>query len=253
MEAASGAPLRADHIGKSYSGTVWALRGLSLAVSGGEIVGVLGENGAGKTTAIRILTGLLRPSEGTVHVNGERLDESPAKLRSRIGVLFGAEPGLYGKLTGRENIAYFAGLNGLDRKTTDRGVTELAEKLDCSAYIDRRSSRYSTGMKQKVALARTVIHRPDILIFDEPTSGLDVVSTELVHRFLHTQREEGRAIVISSHSTDEVERLCDRIVVLRNGVEVARGAPQTISHGVPFRRWFLSLQQGPTADRGGRR
>ncbi|MFW5776297.1 MAG: ABC transporter ATP-binding protein [Spirochaetota bacterium] len=237
------ASVEARALSKSYRPGAWALRDLSFELRAGEIVGLLGENGAGKTTTLRLLCSLLSPNSGAVCINGMRVGpDSPASRRA-IGVMFGAEPGLYERLTGRENIEYHARLNGLTRAAASERADSLATMLGMHEYIDRMVRTYSSGMRQKTALARTVAHDPPILLFDEPTSGLDVSSTETVHDFLRERRAAGHAILLSSHRLDEVERLCDRLIVLHEGRMAASGTPRELALEAngDLRSRFLSI------------
>ncbi len=203
-------------LSKTFNG-VKAVSDLSFTVRQGEIVGLLGENGAGKTTTLRMLATMLKPTAGTATVAGHDIITAPAAVRSQIGILFGGESGLYDRLTARENITYFAQLNGMDRNTTAARVNALSVLFGMEEYIDRRVGTFSRGMRQKTALARSVVHRPAVMLFDEPTTGLDVSSSLIVQDFITRCREEKRAILFSSHKTDEIEKLCDRVIIIHQG------------------------------------
>ncbi|MFP4378053.1 MAG: ATP-binding cassette domain-containing protein [Spirochaetales bacterium] len=231
--------LSATSLSKSYTRGERALDDFSLVLAHGEIVGLLGENGAGKTTALRILSGLLAPDAGSVSVAGCLLSEARSRALREIGVLFGAAPGLYERLSGRENIEYFARLQGLSAQAARSRTREICALLQMEQYVDARVATYSTGMRQKTALARSVVHEPRVLLFDEPTSGLDVTATDVIHEFLLDQRERGRAILFSSHAVEEVERLCDRVIILAGGATVARAA--AFGDAALFRDRFKAL------------
>lgn len=202
---------------------ILAVDGISFSVAKGEIVGLVGENGAGKTTTLRMLATMLKPSSGTAAVNGYDIQRQPSQVRGEIGILFGGEVGLYDRLTGRENISYFAELNGMTKSETAASINELVNLLDMQGYIDRRVGKFSRGMKQKVAVARSIVHKPSVMLFDEPTAGLDVSAARIVQDFILHCKEEKKAIIFSSHSMSEVEKLCDRIVMIHKGKIVEQG------------------------------
>jgi len=190
---------------------------ISFKVSNGEIVGLLGENGAGKTTALRILATMLKPTVGNAVVNGKDVVKSPQNVRKEIGVLFGGESGIYDRLTARENIRYFAELNDMPKEKINPRINYLSKIFNMEEYIDRKAGKFSKGMKQKVALARSIVNDPDVMLFDEPTSGLDVTAAREVHGFVKSCKEEGKTIIFSSHSMQEVEKLCERVVIIHKG------------------------------------
>lgn len=202
---------------------VLAVDTISFHVAKGEIVGLVGENGAGKTTTLRMLATMLKPTGGTAAIGGYDILRQPGKVRGEIGILFGGEVGLYDRLTGRENIEYFAALNGMTREETAASIDKLIRLLDMEEYIDRRVGKFSRGMKQKVAIARSIVHQPTVMLFDEPTAGLDVSATRIVQDFILHCKQEEKAIVFSSHSMTEVEKLCDRLVIINKGRIVEDG------------------------------
>lgn len=205
-----------------------AVNDISFKVCEGEIVGLLGENGAGKTTTLRMLATMLRPTGGTAKINGFDIMSEADKVRGQIGILFGGEVGLYDRLTARENIRYFAELNGMSKEETNKSIENLTKALSMEEYIDRRVGKFSRGMKQKVAIARSIVHEPKVMLFDEPTAGLDVTSAKIVQDFIKRCKEENRAIIFSSHSMAEVEKLCDRIVIINKGRIVEEGTVQQL-------------------------
>lgn len=202
---------------------VKAVDSLSFNVERGEIVGLLGENGAGKTTTLRMIATMLKPSGGTAKIEGFDILEDPYKVRSEIGILFGGEVGLYDRLSARENISYFGKLNGMDKKEMEESIEYLIKILKMEEYIDRRVGKFSRGMKQKVAIARSIVHNPKVMLFDEPTAGLDVTSSRIVQDFIKKCKEDNKSIIFSSHSMLEVERLCDRIIIIHKGKIVEEG------------------------------
>jgi sodium transport system ATP-binding protein len=189
----------------------------------GEIFGLLGENGAGKTTTLRMLATMLQPTSGQVLMDGHDTVKEPEKVRAKIGILFGGETGLYDRLTAYENIAYFGELNGMGKQEINRRINQLVDAFAMHEFIDKRTSKLSKGMKQKVAFARSIVHNPDIMLFDEPTSGLDVGAAREVHEFILECKAEGKTIIFSSHSMQEVEKLCDRIGIIHKGKLVEIG------------------------------
>ena len=205
-------------------GTFTAVDKISFRVDKGEIFGLLGENGAGKTTTLRMLATMLQPTSGYATLGGRDVTKEPEKVREHIGILFGGESGLYDRLTASENISYFGELNGMDRAAVNERIRQLAAAFDMQDIMDRRASKLSKGMKQKVSFARSIIHNPDVMLFDEPTSGLDVGATREVHAFILNCKAEGKTILFSSHSMGEVDKLCDRIGIIHKGRLVETGS-----------------------------
>lgn len=205
------------------SKTIKAVDSVSFKVNQGEIVGLLGENGAGKTTTLRMIATMLKPTGGTAVVNGYDIVKDSKKVRGEIGILFGGEVGLYDRLTARENIKYFSELNGMSDKETDERINYLINMLDMKDYIDRRVGKFSRGMKQKVAIARSIVHNPSVMLFDEPTAGLDVTAARIVQDFIRKCKEDNKAIIFSSHSMAEVERMCDRVIIIHKGKIIEEG------------------------------
>ncbi len=186
----------------------------------GEVFGLLGPNGAGKTTTLRMLATLLAPDEGTARLDGHDVREAPEAVRRAIGYL-SSNTGLYGRLTSREMIAYFARLQGVG--DADGRTDALIRRFGLEAYATRRCDKLSTGNKQKVSIARAIVHDPPILIFDEPTSGLDVIVAQTVLEFIEEVRDAGRCVLYSTHIMSEAERLCDRIGIIHRGRLLAVG------------------------------
>lgn len=231
-----------EALSKSY-GALEAVRDLSLAVAPGEIYALLGPNGAGKTTALRCLATLLRPTTGTASVDGADVRDEPLAVRRRIGFL-AASMGLYERLTARELIEYFGRLHGLEGPALDRRVDALVELFGIGDFARRYCGRLSTGQRQRVAVARAIVHDPPALLLDEPTLGLDVISGETIYAFVREERERGKAILFSTHQMAEVELLADRVGVLCRGRLVAEGAvPELLERtGEPnLARAFLRL------------
>lgn len=221
--------IKVENLTKRF-GTFTAVNKVSFEVEKGEIFGLLGENGAGKTTTLRMLATMLKPTEGTALMAGFDVVSEPEKVRSKIGILFGGETGLYDRLTCEENIAYFGQLNDMGRDEIDKRIKIMAKAFGMEEYIKRRAGKLSKGMKQKVAFARAIIHDPDIMLFDEPTSGLDVSAIKDVHDFIRTCKTDGKTIVFSSHTMSEVEKLCDRIAIINKGVLVEKGKVEDLKN-----------------------
>ncbi|AQM61383.1 ATP-binding cassette domain-containing protein [Clostridium baratii] len=190
---------------------------VSFKVNPGEIVGLLGENGAGKTTTLRMISTMLKITSGEAIVNNFSANKEPIKVRNEIGILFGGDVGLYDRLTARENIKYFANLYGMSDKDADVRIDELAKKFNMEEYIDKRVSKFSRGMKQKVSIARSIVHNPSVMLFDEPSTGLDVTAARTIQDFILDCKKENKTILFSSHSMREVEKLCDRVVIINKG------------------------------------
>lgn len=196
---------------------------LSFNVKEGEIVGLLGENGAGKTTTLRMISTMLKPTEGTIKVNEYDVVKNSSQVRREIGVLFGGEVGIYDRLSARENIEYFGRLYGMTKENIDKRIEELTQDLKMEEYIDKRAGKFSRGMKQKVSIARTIVHSPKVMLFDEPSTGLDVSAARVIHEFILKCKSENKIILLSSHSMEEVEKLCDRLVIIHSGKLVDEG------------------------------
>lgn len=203
-------------ISKKFN-TTDALSGVSFDVHEGEILGLLGENGAGKSTLLRIISTMLRPTSGTAVVNGYDIIKNPKEVRKTVGILFGSEVGLYERLTARENIEYFAQLNGMTKNDSDKRINYLIERFSFADYADKQVGTFSKGMKQKVAIARSIVHDPSVMLFDEPESGLDFKAAKIVFDFMETCKSEGKSIIFSSHSMESIKNYSDNMVVLHKG------------------------------------
>ena len=189
----------------------------------GEIFGLLGPNGAGKTTTLRMVTTVLKPTSGTARINGFDIIESPREARKQLGFV-ASDTGLYERLTPREILEYFGRLSKYPVDRLPQRIEELARLLDLTSFIDSRCDKLSTGMKQKVSIARSIVHDPTVLILDEPTSGLDVLAAQALHEFIMQAKELGKCVVLSSHTMSEVEKLCDRIGIIHRGKLLAVGS-----------------------------
>ncbi|AWX54263.1 ATP-binding cassette domain-containing protein [Brevibacillus brevis] len=194
-----------------------AVQQVSFRVEAGEVYGLLGENGAGKTTTMRMMATVLTPTEGDIEISGFSVRQQPLEVRRRIGILFGGDVGLYSRLTARENIAYFGRLYGLEQARLAERIHSLSRMLEMEDFIDRRVGAFSRGMKQKVAIARTLVHDPDVILLDEPTTGLDVTAATIFRRMVRKLQEEGKTILFSSHNMGEINKLCKRVALIHKG------------------------------------
>jgi ABC-2 type transport system ATP-binding protein/sodium transport system ATP-binding protein len=193
-----------------------AVNSLSFHVGSGEVYGLLGPNGAGKTTTIRMIMGLLEPDSGHVEINGVRSDRGSSEIRRQLG-LISTNDGVYPWLTVREMLLYFADLYAVDMEIATERLKELALLLDIGRFLDQRCSTLSTGQKQRVTLARGLMHDPPVMLLDEPTRGLDVVGSQTVFRVIDLLRQRGKSVLLSTHRLDEAERVCDRFGLLHRG------------------------------------
>ena len=205
-------------------GEIRAVDDVSFTCRPGQIYGLLGANGAGKTTTLRLLATLLRPTSGSATVAGFDAAKQPERVRANVGFL-ATSTALYGRLTARETITYFARLNGLSDEAIAGRVARLADELGLHEFLDRRVEKFSTGMKQKTSIARTLVHDPAVLIFDEPTIGLDVMTARNIVRFVRDCRTRGKTVIYSTHVMSEVEKLCDVVGIIHHGRLVAEGTP----------------------------
>jgi sodium transport system ATP-binding protein len=218
--------IHVDHLTKVYEdpdgGEVAAARDVSLTCNAGEIYGLLGPNGAGKTTTLRCLATILTPTSGTATIAGHDLVKEPKAVRRRIGFL-SANTGLYARLTPRETLRFFGELHGLHGDTLNRRVEDVLTLFDITGYADRPNDRLSTGMKQRVGLARAVVHDPPVLILDEPTSGLDPIVSRTVEQAVKSLASAGKCVLFSTHLLSQAEEICDRIGVIGQGRVLAEG------------------------------
>ncbi|MDO8472379.1 MAG: ATP-binding cassette domain-containing protein [Dehalococcoidia bacterium] len=211
----NGPLLQVQGLTKDYNG-FRAIEDISFEASGGEIFGLLGPNGAGKTTTIRLISAILSPTRGTARICGYDVRETPEAVRRNIGMLT-TEMGVYDRLSGREYLRYFGALYSMAHDRTEARIRELSQLLEMEDFLDRRTSSYSTGMKQKLSIARSVLHDPSIVILDEPTSGLDVLAAQTVLNFMRRSRDQGRLVVLSTHHMPDAEKLCNRAAILHHG------------------------------------
>jgi ABC-2 type transport system ATP-binding protein/sodium transport system ATP-binding protein len=199
-----------------------AVNQVSFTVAAGEVYGLLGPNGAGKTTTIRMILGLLRPTSGQASIAGFRSSEFPDEVKRRVG-LVSASAGLYQQLTVREMLLFFADLYGVPPADAAIELRRLEGLLGLGEFIGQRCATLSTGQKQRVNLARALIHRPPVMLLDEPTLGLDVLGSQVINEYIEHLRTEGKAVILTTHRLDEAERLCGRFGLLHRGRIVIEG------------------------------
>jgi sodium transport system ATP-binding protein len=217
-------------IGKRTAETIKAVNGVSFAAQDGAILGLLGANGAGKTTSLRMVASLLNMDKGRIQIDDVEVVHGQTASQARLGILSDAR-GLYPRLTARENIHYYGKLHGMDKALIEKRTDQLAHWLEIKNLLDRRTEGFSQGERMKIALARALIHDPQNIILDEPTNGLDVVATRALREFLRwlrTPEGGGKCIVFSTHIMQEVERLCDTVVIVAQGKTVAKGTVQEL-------------------------
>jgi len=223
-------------------GAVEAVGGVSFTVRAGEIFGLLGPNGAGKTTTLRMLAGLIAPTAGRATVDGLDVATDAQRVRAMTGVLT-ESPGLHARLTARQNLAYYGRLYGLQGAALSAAVDRYLAVVGLTDVADRKAGVFSKGMRQKVAIARALLHEPKVIYLDEPTSALDPTAAKGVRDFVATLREAGRSIVICTHNLDEAERLCDRIAIM-SGTIRAEGTPAELRHAAGRQITRVSLDGG---------
>ncbi|GAB4480599.1 MAG: ABC transporter ATP-binding protein [Anaerolineae bacterium] len=199
-----------------------AVQDVSLVVQPGEVLALLGPNGAGKTTTVRMLTSILKPTAGTARVAGADVVMQPERVRASVGVLT-ENHGLYLRMRGREYLDFYGDLYGIPPAQRGERAVRLAERFGIADALDRRLGEYSKGMRQKLALVRSMMHDPPVLLLDEPTSAMDPYSARLVRDAIHDLRGDGRAVILCTHNLPEAEELADRIAIIRQGEIIARG------------------------------
>jgi ABC-2 type transport system ATP-binding protein/sodium transport system ATP-binding protein len=244
--------IEASHLCRTFAvpgSLVQAVEDVSFSVASGEVYGLLGPNGAGKTTTIRMILGLLAPTSGRATVAGFSAAEFPNEVKRRVG-LVSATAGLYQHLSVREMLLFFADLYGVEPRDARTELDRLAHLLGFTDLLDRRCATLSTGQRQRINLARALIHRPPVLLLDEPTLGLDVLGSQVVVEFVTHLRREGKAAILTTHRLEEAERLCDRFGLLHRGrlviagtldeLRLATGRPTLVD-------MFLKLTEPPPA------
>ncbi|MBE2253693.1 MAG: ATP-binding cassette domain-containing protein [Myxococcus sp.] len=226
--------IRVDGLTKTFTtgrggqrAVIHAVRGVSFTAPDGAITALLGPNGAGKTTTLRMVSTLVKPDSGSAQVGGVDVVTNERQVRADLGVLSDAR-GLYTRLSARENIRYYGELRGLGGPALEERIASLAHLLEFEPLLNRRTEGFSTGEKLKVALARALVHDPKHVLLDEPTNGLDVVSARALRRMLVRLKESGKCLVFSSHVMQEVEALCERVVIIAKGQTMHEGTVEEL-------------------------
>ena len=232
-----------EHLTRRFDDNI-AVNDLNLEVRSGEVFGFLGHNGAGKTTTVRLLNGVLEAHAGKIRVLGLNPINDGSALRFRSGVLT-ESISLDNRLTARDNLHIYADLFGVPRSIVKSRVAELFEFFELSEHANERVSGYSTGMRQRLALARTLLHEPEILFLDEPTSGLDPLAAHQVNELIsNLSREKGRTVFLCTHNLVEAQKLCDRVAVMEHGKLVALGTPSELAHQY-VKRLDVQIEMAP--------
>jgi ABC-2 type transport system ATP-binding protein len=223
--------IETNDLSKQYNNDFWAVDGVTLNVQPGQILALLGQNGAGKTTTVRMLTALLSPTRGWARVGGYDVAKHPQEVRANVGVLT-EQHGLYMRMTGEEYLDYFGKIYSLDAKTRKSRSDYLLDYFGLKEAAHRRSGEYSKGMKQKLALARALIHDPVVLLLDEPTSAMDPESAQLVRSEISRLRSSKRTIIICTHNLAEAEALADQIAIIYRGKILLNGTLEELKRAV---------------------
>ncbi len=218
--------IQTENLHKRF-GAVTALDGIGFTARDGQVTGLIGPNGAGKTTVLRIIYTVMHPDSGSASVDGLDTVANRRDVQRRIGVLPDTR-GLYPRLTAREHVRYFGRLHGMNGTNLERRIGKLIETLGLTEFADRPAKGFSKGQVRKVALARTLVHRPKNLLLDEPTNGLDIASSRVVHGLIREIRDQGRCVLFCSHIMQEVASICDHIVVIARGRVVAEGTTKEL-------------------------
>ena len=220
-----------QHLSRRF-GSHLAVDDVSFRLERGEVVGFLGPNGAGKTTTMRMLATLLEPTSGTATVLGSDLVRDARAIRRRLGAVLAGERSLYWKLTARENLEYFAALYHIPRPVAKRRIAELLERLDLVNRADELVERYSSGMKQRVAIAKALLPNPPVLLLDEPTIGLDPQSARNLRELILETRAEGRTVLLTTHYMEEADQLSDRVGIIDGGEVIALDSPAELKRAI---------------------
>lgn len=222
-----------------------AVDGINLTVAEGELFGFLGPNGAGKTTTLRMIAGILRPTSGTVEIGGINVDREPVKAKARLGFI-PDRPFVYDKLTGVEFLRFAAALYGQDGPAVERRIDELLDLFELTQWRDELTESYSHGMRQKLIISGALVHRPDVIVVDEPMVGLDPRGARILKDLFRRFVDRGGTVLMSTHTLEVAEALCDRIAIVHKGRIAAQGTmtelrSQTASEGMSLEQLFLKL------------
>jgi len=236
--------LQIKNIVKKF-GSFTAVNRINVHINQGELYGFLGPNGAGKTTTIKMIAGIYAPTSGSISINGIDISKDPVKAKLQIGYV-PDQPYLYDKLTGREFLYFSGGLYNLDKKTIQHKIDELVDILKIESWLDKRTEKYSQGMRQRITIASALLHDPKLIVLDEPMIGLDPQSAVLVKKILNQKVSEGASVFVSTHSLSFAEEICSRIGIIKAGTiiyEDKREAIETIKANLNsnFEEVFLEL------------
>jgi len=212
--------------------SVLAVEDISFSIAKGELFGLLGPNGAGKTTTVKMLTTILLPTAGIASILGFDLRKDTQEIRKRIGFTFGGARGLYGRLTARDNLRYFAELYALEPGLSKKRIAEMLNMVGLTERADDRVETFSTGMQQRLHLARALLHDPEVIFLDEPTVGIDPVGARELRQTVKNLRQAGKTIMLTTHYMAEAEELCDRIAIVNKGKIVAMDTPSNLRRGI---------------------
>lgn len=221
--------IKIDSLNKSF-GRIKALKNLNIGIEKGELLGIIGPNGAGKTTAIRIICCILQPDSGDILVDGMSIHRDQIKIKSMIGYL-PEEPNLYERFKARDLLRYFAELYGVPKEKMDGRIDQLLELVGMSHRADDRINTFSKGLRQRIGIARALVHDPEILIFDEPTMGLDPATSNTIREFIR-QLKGDKTIILCTHYMDEADALCDRVAIMNQGQIMDLGTPDYLKSKV---------------------
>lgn len=219
--------LQLDKLTKTYNSSITALKGISLEIEKGDVVGYLGPNGAGKTTTMKVLTNLVKPTSGHAYINGIDVNKNPKEALRRIGTLIEV-PGVYDYLTPHEMLKYFGNVYRLDSKQIDQRIAEVLKLLNLKGWAHKRIGIFSTGMKRRLTIAKAILHQPEILILDEPVLGLDPEGMNDIRELIRRLHDQGVTIFMSSHLLKEVEDTCNIVILLDKGKVVASESVENI-------------------------
>jgi ABC-2 type transport system ATP-binding protein len=212
--------------------SVLAVEDVSLSIEKGELFGLLGPNGAGKTTTVKMLTTILLPTAGDASILGFDLRKDTQEIRKRIGFTFGGARGLYGRLTARDNLRYFAELYALESSVSHKRIAEMLAMVGLAERADDRVETFSSGMQQRLHMARALLHDPEVIFLDEPTVGIDPVGARELRQTIKNLRQAGKTIMLTTHYMAEAEELCDRIAIVNKGRIVAMDTPSNLRKGI---------------------
>jgi ABC-2 type transport system ATP-binding protein len=238
--------LRTSGLGRRF-GSTWAIRDVDLEVRRGEVLGLLGPNGAGKTTTVRLLTALIEPTEGSASIDGFDVRDQADQVRARVGILT-ETPGLYEKLSATANLDFFGRLYGVEAATRAGRIERYLRLFSLWERRDDPAGLYSKGMKQKLAIARALLHEPAVVFLDEPTAALDPEAAYIVREAIEALRRSGRTIVLATHNLDEANRLCDRVAFIRAGALLRVASPAEVRGLTGARGVEVVLARPPDPD-----